>query len=65
VAEGQSGLLADDVQDLGAAIARVLTDTELRAQLGKGALAHAEGFRWDLSAAALLGALCDDAARRR
>lgn len=65
VAEGVSGLLADDVHDLAAALARVLTDTELRERLGTGALTHAEGFRWDASAAALLGALCDDAARRR
>lgn len=65
LAEGRSGLLADDVPGLAVALARVLTDAPLRARLGQGALAHAEGFRWDSSAAALLGALCDDAARRR
>lgn len=64
VDEGVSGLLADDTQELGDRIAQVLGDEQLRDRLVQGGLEHAQHFRWDRSAAALLGALCDDAERR-
>jgi glycosyltransferase involved in cell wall biosynthesis len=65
VDDGVSGLLATGTAELGAAIARVLLDHDLRAALVAGALQHGRQFRWDASAAALLGALCDDAERHR
>jgi glycosyltransferase involved in cell wall biosynthesis len=65
VAEGRSGLLASGTDELGDAMARLLLDDELRAKMGVAALEHAEAFRWEASASALLHALADDADRRR
>lgn len=65
VDDGVNGLLADGTDDLASRVADVLTDDELRARLGSGALAHASRFRWDEATATLLGALCDEALRRR
>jgi glycosyltransferase involved in cell wall biosynthesis len=65
VDEGRSGLLASGTDELGDAMARLLLDGELRAEMGRNALEHAEGFRWEASASALLHALADDADRRR
>jgi glycosyltransferase involved in cell wall biosynthesis len=65
VADGASGLLADDVVGMGAAIARVLTDRPLREALGEGALHHARGFRWERSAELVLDALCAEVERAR
>ena len=65
VDDGRSGLLADDPEALADRIVEVLTDEVLRARLQAGALEHAARFRWDEAAATLLGALCDEAARRR
>lgn len=65
VAEGRSGLLADDAPGLAEALARLLLDDELRTKMGAAALEHAEAFRWELAAAALVHALAADAARRR
>lgn len=64
VADGSSGLLADDVESMGAAIARVLTDERLRADLGRGAVAHAASFTWERTASLILDALCDEVERR-
>ena len=63
--DGVTGLLADDVVGLGAALSRLLLDDDLRAKMGQAALEHAAAFRWDAAAAALLDALCRDADRRR
>lgn len=65
VDEGRSGLLADTTHELGDRIAGLLTDPALRARLERGALEHATRFRWEEAAATLLGALCDEAVRRR
>ncbi len=65
MAEGQSGLLANDVTELADGIVRLLLDDELRTKMGAAAVEHAESFRWESAAAALLRALADDAARRR
>ena len=65
VDDGVSGLLADGPASLADRIVEVLTDASLRARLQAGALEHASRFRWDEAAATLLGALCDEAARRR
>jgi glycosyltransferase involved in cell wall biosynthesis len=63
VADGTGGLLADDIDGMGAAIARVVGDDQLRATLGAGALAHAARFRWDRTAALVLDALCAEVDR--
>ena len=65
VAEGVSGLLADDTAQLADELVSVLTDSDLRRRLGEGALQHARRFRWEQSAATLLDAVCDEVARRR
>jgi glycosyltransferase involved in cell wall biosynthesis len=65
IAEGRSGLLADGVDELAGDLVRLLTDQALREKMGTAALEHAEGFRWEASASALLHALADDADRRR
>jgi glycosyltransferase involved in cell wall biosynthesis len=65
LAEGQSGLLANDVAELADGMARLLHDDELRTKMGAASLEHAESFRWEASTAALVRALVDDAARRR
>ncbi|WP_436795906.1 glycosyltransferase family 4 protein [Actinospongicola halichondriae] len=65
VDEGRSGLLAGSTAELADRLVDVLTDEALRASLGAGALAHAEHFHWDEASATLLGALCDEAERRR
>jgi glycosyltransferase involved in cell wall biosynthesis len=65
VDDGRSGILVDDQAGLTAGLVHLLTDHETRAKLSAGAEEHARGFRWDASTAALLDALCADAARRR
>jgi glycosyltransferase involved in cell wall biosynthesis/O-antigen/teichoic acid export membrane protein len=53
----QTGLLAERPEQLGAAIARVVEDDELRRQLGERARVRAEEFSWDRTADASLAAL--------
>jgi glycosyltransferase involved in cell wall biosynthesis len=65
VLDGQSGLLVDDPQELGAALARVLGDDVLRSRLARGALARARWFTWPATARRALEALAEEAARRR
>jgi glycosyltransferase involved in cell wall biosynthesis len=65
VAEGVSGLLADDDEQLAAHLAAIASDPELRDRLRKGALAHAQQFTWEATATSILGALAEEAHRRR
>jgi glycosyltransferase involved in cell wall biosynthesis len=53
VEDGTSGLLVGRDADLGAAIARVLSDDGLRERLGRGAQERSERFRWPKTAASL------------
>ena len=53
VVDGVTGLLADP-DDLGAAIARVLTDHELRERLGAAAQQRVATMTWDATAAGVL-----------
>ncbi len=62
VFDGESGLLVDDVSDLGPALGRVLGDEVLRNRLAKGALARARWFTWDATARRALEALAEEAA---
>ncbi|MEJ7844938.1 MAG: glycosyltransferase family 4 protein [Acidimicrobiales bacterium] len=65
VVDGRSGLLTDEGPDaLGAALARVLGDGQLRQRLSDGALARASALTWDATATGVLGALVADARRR-
>jgi glycosyltransferase involved in cell wall biosynthesis len=64
VLDGESGLLVEDVDDLSAAVARVLGDDVLRSRLSRGALARARWFTWDATARRTLEALADEALAR-
>lgn len=64
IAEGVSGLLADDDADLARHLARVATDATLREQLSAGALAHASAFTWANTATRILEVLADEALGR-
>jgi len=57
VADGVTGLLADDVTGLTRAFEQLLGDAELRARLGAAAVTHAHRFTWDGAARAFLDLL--------
>ena len=65
VAEGVSGLLADDQEEMVGHLTRVLSDGAYRAQLSDGALAHAARFSWEATALATMEVLADEAGRHR
>ncbi|MEZ5180528.1 MAG: glycosyltransferase family 4 protein [Acidimicrobiales bacterium] len=64
VADGRSGLLADDDADLARHLARVATDAGLRDRLSAGALEHATTFSWANTATRILEGLADEALGR-
>lgn len=64
IAEGRSGILADDDAQLANALAAVTAQPELRARLSDGALEHAGQFTWISTATAILETLADEAGRR-
>lgn len=61
IAEGVSGLLADDDADLARHLARVATDHALRERLCAGALEHAGRFTWTSTATRIMEVLVDEA----
>ncbi len=63
VLNGESGILVDDVGQLGTALRRVLGDDVLRSRLSKGALTRARWFTWDATARRALEALAEEATR--
>ncbi|MBX3313448.1 MAG: glycosyltransferase family 4 protein [Actinobacteria bacterium] len=63
VAEGRSGLLADDDDQLVAHLVAITTDGDLRARLQAGALEHAGRFTWTNTATQILQALAFEAER--
>jgi glycosyltransferase involved in cell wall biosynthesis len=63
VDDGVTGLLADG-DDLGDALARVLSDHDLRARLGAAALVRAAEHDWSRTATELMRLLAAEAARR-
>jgi glycosyltransferase involved in cell wall biosynthesis len=66
VIDGVSGVLAPgDPDALGAAMARVLGDHELRARLGRGALERAAQLSWAAAATALMRVVADEVTTRR
>jgi glycosyltransferase involved in cell wall biosynthesis len=65
VIDGESGLLVDRPEDLGAALVKVLSDDVLRGRLSRGALARARWFTWPATARRSLEALAEEAVRLR
>lgn len=66
VIDGVSGLLAPSTEpDLAAALVRVLSNPELRAALGRGAVERASILSWDLTALGIMRVLAGEAERRR
>ena len=66
VRDGVSGVLADGTPTaLGAALARVLADPELRHRLAEGAMARAGELTWSSTAIGMMRALADVAAAKR
>ena len=53
VLDGETGLLVDDVPGFAAALRRLLTEPALRESMGRAARAHAAGFSWPATAAAV------------
>ncbi|HRW36708.1 MAG: glycosyltransferase family 4 protein [Acidimicrobiales bacterium] len=64
VAEGRSGLLADDDADLARHLARIATDAGLRDRLSSGAIEHSATFSWANTATRILEVLADEALGR-
>jgi len=64
VADGESGLLADDDAELANHLARIATDASLRRHLSAGALRHAEQFTWTATATRVMEILADEALGR-
>jgi glycosyltransferase involved in cell wall biosynthesis len=66
VVDGVSGLLAGrEPAELGAALARVLGDGELRSRLSQGALERATQLTWSNTATQLMRVVADEVSRHR
>lgn len=63
VLHGRTGLLADGVDGVAAALVEVLTDTGLRERLGRVALERSRWFTWQAAARSTLEALADESRR--
>jgi glycosyltransferase involved in cell wall biosynthesis len=64
VADGVSGLLADDERQLASLIAKVAIDDELHQRLVAGALEHSQRFTWNNTALGVFRALAQEANAR-
>ena len=65
IADGETGLLADDGPGLTAAVRRAVEDRELRERLGAAAEARAKTFTWERTAQSTLSVLEAAAAAQR
>ena len=65
IAEGQSGLLADDDAQITEHLVRLANDAALRDRLRTGALEHAGRFTWTNTATRILETIADEATRHR
>lgn len=65
VIHGRTGLLARDLDELGAHLDALICDRDLRAKLSDGALRHAERFTWEATARGTLEALAVAVAEHR
>lgn len=63
--EGRSGLLGTTDEELVAHLRSVLSDSQLRTRLQRGALERAASLTWDSTALETFRVLADDALRRR
>jgi glycosyltransferase involved in cell wall biosynthesis/O-antigen/teichoic acid export membrane protein len=57
IADGETGLLADDGPGLTEAVRRLVTDDALRSRMGEAARERARGFTWERTARATLARL--------
>jgi glycosyltransferase involved in cell wall biosynthesis len=64
IADGETGLLARDLDDLAVQITRVIGDEVLRKTLAEAALERAKGLTWDATASGAFAVLAAEAARR-
>jgi glycosyltransferase involved in cell wall biosynthesis len=65
IAHERSGLLVDGREEFVRALDLVLSDTDLRERLSRGAIEHASRFTWAATARGTLEVLAADAVRRR
>jgi glycosyltransferase involved in cell wall biosynthesis len=65
IAEGVSGLLADDDAGMVANLVALVNDPVLRTRLRTGALSHAAQFNWTTTATRILQTLAEEAKRHR
>ncbi|QYG93019.1 glycosyltransferase family 4 protein [Iamia sp. SCSIO 61187] len=65
VADGTSGLLADDDAELARHLVAITSDPAVRDRLAAGALAHSAQFTWEATARSILTALAEEAERWR
>jgi glycosyltransferase involved in cell wall biosynthesis len=65
IAEGVSGLLADDEAGFVANLSSIANDPALLARLRAGALVHASQFNWSTTATRILQTLAEEAKRHR
>jgi glycosyltransferase involved in cell wall biosynthesis len=59
VLDGVSGVLVDDLDELTAAVARLLEEPDTRAAMGAAATRHAAGFHWPASIRGFAAVLAD------
>jgi len=64
VVDESTGLLAEGVDGIAAAVTRIVGDDLLRNRLGRAAEEHARTFTWDATAKSTLRALVDEATAR-
>jgi len=57
ILDGRTGLLVDDLDELTAAVDRLLTDDRLRTRMGTEAVRHAASYNWPASVTAFAGVL--------
>lgn len=57
VVDGETGLLADDLDDFTACVARLLEDGDLRARLGRAAMSRSWNYAWPTTVAAFADVL--------
>jgi len=62
--DGETGLLADDLDDFVAKTRWLLTDPAVRCRMGRAAMAYAAGFTWADAGRAWVGVVADPAAQR-
>src|SRR4051794_29023264 len=65
IVDGQTGVLADEPEELADKVADLVADPERRDELGEAARARARGFTWDATAATNLAVLDRVADERR